>query len=70
MNRDKGPLQGYWWGAQGWLWLGWPGLTADGAEYLSGLGVVAVGGDGAGVDAWDGTGGAPGRYAATWRPLP
>lgn len=47
-------------GAQDWLWQGWPGLNAEGAEYLAGLGVVAIGGDGASLDAWDGTGGAPG----------
>lgn len=50
-------------GAQAWLWQGWPGLNAEGAEYLAGLGVVAVGGDGASVDTWDGTGGAPGSAA-------
>ena len=47
-------------GAQAWLWQGWPGLNAEGAQYLAELGVVAVGGDGASLDAWDGTGGAPG----------
>ena len=51
-NYDKG--------SQAWLWQGWPGLNADGAEYLAGLGVVAIGGDGASLDVWDGTGGAPG----------
>ena len=47
-------------GAGAWLWHGWPGLNAEGAEYLAGLGVVAVGADNAGLEAWDGTGGAPG----------
>ena len=47
-------------GAEAWLWQGWPGLNAEGAEYLAGLGVVAVGADNAGLEAWDGKGGAPG----------
>ena len=51
-NYDKG--------AEAWLWPGWPGLNAEGAEYLAGLGVVAVGADNAGLEAWDGKGGAPG----------
>ena len=47
-------------GAKAWLWQGWPGLNAEGAQYLAELGVVAVGADNAGLEAWDGTGGAPG----------
>ena len=35
-------------------------MKAEGAEYLAGLGVVAVGADNAGLEAWDGKGGAPG----------
>ena len=58
-----GWMKNYDQGAKAWLWQGWPGLNAEGAEYLAGLGVVAVGGDGASVDAWDGTGGAPGSAA-------
>ena len=51
-NYDKG--------AEAWLWPGWPGLNAEGAQYLAELGVVAVGADNAGLEAWDGKGGAPG----------
>jgi len=55
-----GWMKNYDQGAKAWLLQGWPGLNAEGAEYLAGLGVVAVGNDSASLDAWDGTGGAPG----------
>ena len=53
-------MKNYQEGAGAWLWHGWPGLNVEGAQYLAGLGVVAVGADNAGLEAWDGTGGAPG----------
>ncbi|MBT7952543.1 MAG: cyclase family protein [Gammaproteobacteria bacterium] len=55
-----GWMKNYEKGAKAWLWQGWPGLNDEGAKYLADLGVVAVGADNAGLEVWDGKGGAPG----------